>query len=181
MTDAVEKSSAVIGFAIEEAVGLAPGWASPPWPGCGQLYTAYPQANHGLRTPLPVALVEAKNKLVPGIPFPKLVHQCLSLLCAVAGDGCHAGRNRHLVVGNGLTRNGLPLYQHVADAILSKSICPDGEHHFGAVYDLFYQVVPGAVVWQDNKVTVYDIGQRHHLLHKIAHRSLPLLSDVGFF
>jgi len=28
---------------------------------------------------------------------------------------------------------------------------------------------------------VYDIGQRHHLLHEIAHRSLPLLSDVGFF
>jgi hypothetical protein len=27
---------------------------------------------------------------------------------------------------------------------------------------------------------VYDIGQRHHLLDKIAHRSLPLLSDVGF-
>ena len=59
----------------------------------------------------------------------------------------------------------------MADAILSKSICPDGEHHFGAVYDLFYQVVPGTVVWQDNKVAVYDIGQRHHLLDKIAHRS----------
>ena len=26
-----------------------------------------------------------------------------------------------------LTRNGLPLYQHVADAIPSKSICPDRE------------------------------------------------------
>src|SRR6516162_7672327 len=68
----------------------------------------------------------------------------------------------------------------MADAILSKSICPDGEHHFGAVYDLFYQVVPGTVVWQDNKIAVYDIGQRHHLLDKIAHRALPLLSAVGF-
>jgi len=52
------------------------------------------------------------NKSVPAIPFAKLMQQCLSLLCAVAGDGCHAGRDRHLVVGNGLTRNGLPLYQH---------------------------------------------------------------------
>jgi hypothetical protein len=109
------------------------------------------------------------------------MQQCLSLPCVVAGDGCHAGRNRYLIVGNGLARNGLPLYQHVADAILSKSIYPDGEHDFGAVYDLFYQVVPGVVVWQDKKVAVYDISQRHHLLHKIAHRSLPLLSDVGFF
>src|SRR3974390_164239 len=98
------------------------------------------------------------------------MQQCLSLPCAVARDSCHAGRNRHLVVGDGLTRNGLPLYQHVADAILSKSICPDGEHDFGAVYDLFYQVVPGTVVWQGNKIAVYDVGQRHHLLHKIAHR-----------
>jgi hypothetical protein len=58
----------------------------------------------------------------------------------------------------------------VADAILSKSICPNGEHDFGALYDLFYQVVSGTVVWQDNKVAVYDIGQCHHLLHKIANR-----------
>ena len=98
------------------------------------------------------------NKSVPAIPFPKFVQQCLSLLCAVAGNGCYAGRKRHLIVGSGLTRNALPLYQHVADAILSKSICPDGEHHFGAVYDLFYQVVPGTVVWQGNKVAVHAIG-----------------------
>jgi hypothetical protein len=59
---------------------------------------------------------------VPAIPFAKLVQQCLSLPYAVAGDGCHAGRNRYLIVGNGPTRNGLPLYQHVADAILGKSL-----------------------------------------------------------
>lgn len=95
---------------------------------------------------------------MPAIAFAKLLQQCLSLLCAVAGNGCHTGRNRHLVVGDGLTCNGLPLYQRVADAILSKSICPDGEHHFGAVYDLLYQVVPGTVVWQGNKISVNAIG-----------------------
>ena len=52
----------------------------------------------------------------------------------------------------------LPLYQHVADAILSKSIRPDGEHDLGVVYDLFYQDVPGVVVWQGNKIAVYAIG-----------------------
>jgi hypothetical protein len=107
------------------------------------------------------------------------MQQCLSLLCAVAGNGGYAGPNRYLVVGNGLTRNGLPLYQHVADAMLSKSICPDGKHNFGAVYDLFYQVVPGMVVWQDNKVAVNDIGQRHHLLHKIAHCFIAPVENVA--
>ena len=71
-------------------------------------------------------------------PVPQARAAMPQLLCAVAGNGCHAGRNRHLIVGNGLTRNGLPLYQHMADAILSKSICPDGEHDFGTIYDLFY-------------------------------------------
>jgi hypothetical protein len=101
------------------------------------------------------------------------VQQCLSLICAVAGNGCHVGRNRHLVVGNGLTRNGLALYQHVADASPSKSICPDSEHDFGAVYDLFYRFVPGTVVWQGHKVAVYDISQCHHLLMKSLNASLP--------
>ena len=36
---------------------------------------------------------------------------------------------------------------HIADAILSKSICPDGEDHFGSIYDLFYQIIPGTVVF----------------------------------
>jgi hypothetical protein len=95
---------------------------------------------------------------VPAIPFPKLVQQCLSLLYIVAGDGGYAGRNRHPPVGNGLTRNGLPFYQHMADASLSKSICLDGEHDFGAVYDLFHQVVPGTVIWRGNKIALYNIG-----------------------
>jgi len=80
-----------------------------------------------------------------------------TLLSAMLAFG-YAGPNRYLVVGNGLTRNGLPLYQHVADAILRKSICPDGEHDFGAVYDLFHQVVPGTVIWRGNKIALYNIG-----------------------
>jgi hypothetical protein len=48
-------------------------------------------------------------------------------------------------------------FTSMADAIPSKSICPR-EHDFGTIYDLLYQVVPGTVVWQDNKVAVYDIG-----------------------
>ena len=64
----------------------------------------------------PRACRSTANKSVSAIPFPKFVQQCLSLLCAVAGNGCHAGRTPHLVVGNGLTRNGLPLLRQRAES-----------------------------------------------------------------
>src|SRR6516164_6168965 len=68
-----------------------------------------------------------------------------------------------------------PFYQHVADAILSKSICQDGEHDFSAFYvkwtrtagplepiSLFYQVVSGTVVWWFSRLACRDVHEVRH-------------------
>jgi hypothetical protein len=79
--------------------------------------------------------------LVTGIPFPKFLKQCLSLLRLNAGDGGRARPNPAVVAGKEPARQGLSLDQHETDATLSRFVLPNGKYHLGAIDDFFDHVV----------------------------------------